>query len=349
MTQSKLPSFAFDPSILAPLREIMATAGVDVGAALAATGLAPDFFERDTPARLPDYFRLLERIALSIGDETLHVSMRPLMLGTSDFIKHRLSAARTVGEMAATLADSYNVIHGARYNRVRETRDELIIAMDDAAFPYALDRDDPFILFSLEGLLAFIHVLLQSSSMGPEPLPLRSIRTRRRADPRGSGPLGFWRAPIIHGAARFALHYDRAAAAWPVAPDSCSVLGSRTLYGGIARALDRLETPAAATDDIVERVRDALRAAPAEQDAIAARLGMSTASLRRRLVERGASFRGLRAETLCEIAKADLRDGVSVGDVAEALGFSDGRSFARAFRGWTGIAPAAYRDRQSDI
>ncbi|MBC7987226.1 MAG: AraC family transcriptional regulator, partial [Sphingomonadaceae bacterium] len=43
------------------------------------------------------------------------------------------------------------------------------------------------------------------------------------------------------------------------------------------------------------------------------------------------------------------REGAAVADVAEALGFSDGRSFARAFRGWTGLAPADYRDRHGDI
>lgn len=337
---------AFAPATIAPLRRIIEAAGLRVDRMLTSAGLTGDFFEPSDgrAARLSDYFRLTEQIALSIGDESVHVSLRPLMLGTSEFIKSRLREARTIGEMMTILADSYNVIPGARYNRVRVTREEIVFVMDDSSFPYALDKDDPFILFSLEGLLVYIQVLLQSSSVGAEPLPWLAIRTRRRA---GGGPdasvLGFWGVPVIDGATYFALHFDRAAAAWPVEPGSCPVLGSRTVYGGIARALDRLEAPSPAADDIVERVRDAFRAEPAEQDEIAARLGMSVASLRRRLAERGTSFRELRAGILREAAEARLREGAPVADIAVALGFSDGRSFARAFRGWTGLSPNAYR------
>ncbi|MBC7987566.1 MAG: hypothetical protein H7X93_13010, partial [Sphingomonadaceae bacterium] len=203
-------NLAFDPATLLPLRRLIESAELSVARVLADAGLSTDFFTRGE-AHLGDYFRLSERIALSMGDETIHISLRPLMLGTSDFIRDRLGAARTVGEMLTILADSYNVIHGARYNRIRAARGELIFEIDDADFPYSLDKDDPFLLFSLEGILVYIIVLLQSSSVGERAPPLRSIRTRRRFDPERPGPLGFWRVPIVQGAPRFALHYAREA------------------------------------------------------------------------------------------------------------------------------------------
>ncbi|MCA1749754.1 MAG: AraC family transcriptional regulator, partial [Sphingomonadales bacterium] len=169
---------------------------------------------------------------------------------------------------------------------------------------------------------------------------LNTIRTRRpRKDP---SPLAEWGVPIIQGARTFALHYAKAAAERPVDPEHCPVLGARTIYGGIARALDR-NVAHAASDSLADRVRAALAEGLAGQDAVARELGMSPPTLRRRLAERGTGFRRLRAEALEDIARLRLKSGASTAQVAEELGFSDGRSFARAFRGWTGRSPRDYR------
>jgi AraC-like DNA-binding protein len=264
------------------------------------------------------------------------------MLGTSDFIRDRLRGAKTVRDMLDILAASYNVIHGARYNQVVLARDALCFVMDDSEFPYSLAKDDPFILFSLEALLVYVHVLLQSSSTAEGPLPVSSVRTRRKKGGAPS-PLTEWGVPLVHGTRHFALHYDAAIAEWPVDPASCSVLGSRTIYGGIARTLDQLSRADATGDDIVDRTAQALRDGLGDQQKVARHLGMSAASLRRRLEERGTRFREIRAETLAAQAKLRLSHGDPVAEVADELGFSDGRSFARAFREWTGQSPQQYR------
>lgn len=334
---------------LRPLGAIIAEAELDRAGVLEAAHLPADLLDagHESSASLADYYRLTEQIALAIGDETIHVSARPLMLGTSDFIRDRLRNAKTVRDMLDTIAESYNVIHGGRYNRVTTARDALCFVMDDSDFPYAMEKDDPFILFSLEALLVYIHVLLQSSSTTEGPLPVRTLRTRR-AKAIAPSPLAAWGVPLVHGARHFAIHYDAAIADWPVDPAACPVLGSRTIYGGIARTLDSLDGGAVPADDIVERTAQALRDGLGDQRNVARHLGMSVASLRRRLEERGASFRGIRAETLAEEAKRKLDRGETVAAVADELGFSDGRSFARAFRSWTGSSPRRYRSGASE-
>ena len=108
--------------------------------------------------------------------------------------------------------------------------------------------------------------------------------------------------------------------------------------------IDQLAGPAARTAlaPIVERTQHAI-AAGQDQDAVAATLGMSTASLRRRLTEAGLNFRDARASVLARRAHERLAAGKPIAAIAEELGFADGRSFARAFRKWTGMSPAAYR------
>ena len=78
-------------------------------------------------------------------------------------------------------------------------------------------------------------------------------------------------------------------------------------------------------------------------------LGMSTATLKRRLTELNTSYseillerRLLHATRLLE--KSDL----SVGEIAKALGYSAVSSFSRAFRGATGLSPTSRRNLRSN-
>ncbi|MEO0323354.1 MAG: AraC family transcriptional regulator ligand-binding domain-containing protein [Myxococcota bacterium] len=101
--------------------------------------------------------------------------------------------------------------------------------------------------------------------------------------------------------------------------------------------------------DVVLQVRRALEAeGPATPLAkVAPKLGMSTRTLKRRLGARNASFTGIREQVRREVAQLALRNpDVSLTDIAERLGYSDARTFGRAFRRWTGTSPTAYRRSQ---
>lgn len=330
-----------------PLLAVMAASNLVPAQIFRRAGLAPDLFDgqEDGVVRLSDYFRICEQMALQGGDESCHVSLRPLMVGTSELVQARLRGCATMAEVMEVLANSYNIIHGHRYNQVQRRGGLLSYVIDDANFPYAFDPDDAFVIVSLECLLVYVHVLLLSLAPASQILPLRAVRTR--------GPAGAWRghlaflgAPLRPGAAIFALDYAIALEAMAVTPDASPVLSARTIYGGVADMLDRLEPAPGAIPDIIGRVEREIAAGRHDQTDVAIALGMSVASLRRRLNEAGLSFRDVRAALLNSMARTALDGGVPVGDIAENLGFSDGRSFARAFRQWNGVAPGDYR-RQS--
>lgn len=104
---------------------------------------------------------------------------------------------------------------------------------------------------------------------------------------------------------------------------------------------------------IVERVRQMLREPEsrfAGAEEIAAALALSTRTLHRRLAEDGASLRDLKEEARVDIARLALARGrASIKRVAHAAGFHNEKSFARAFRNWTGMTPSAYRAQARNL
>jgi AraC-like DNA-binding protein len=104
-------------------------------------------------------------------------------------------------------------------------------------------------------------------------------------------------------------------------------------------------------DPWLPRAREALDTLLAVRDAslprLAKALHVSPRTLRRRLSERGASYRELLDDARRSLALQRVMDAdASFDEIAGALGFNDVSAFYRAFRRWTDATPAAYRARR---
>lgn len=76
-------------------------------------------------------------------------------------------------------------------------------------------------------------------------------------------------------------------------------------------------------------------------------LGISGATLRRRLHEEQTSFQKLKDE--CRLEEASLRlaqQDTNIREIAEHLGYTETSTFHRAFRKWMGLTPGEYRQQQ---
>lgn len=80
------------------------------------------------------------------------------------------------------------------------------------------------------------------------------------------------------------------------------------------------------------------------KERIAEKLGMSGRHLVRKLADEDTSFKLLRNALLRERAEQALTEGRRLADIADDLGFSDESAFAKAFKRWTGLTPARYRN-----
>ncbi len=333
---------------LAPLAALADKIGPDHADILAAlkTATRP---ETDSFIDLSAYCRLLKALSIVSGEETFELSARPMVAGTAEFVLSRAAHAETVGEAMREIAHAYNVLHGDQYNRVEPRGRLLAYVMDDERFPYTRPRDD-YLHLSLEWASIFVHgAVCELADEDLTPL-VRRVWTRRpaeAADGSGAegGALDFWDGAVSLGAPVYAVAYDAALAARPISKRPRHMRLDIAVHNRILTLIEAREARAAGGGDVAGAVLQALQDGLHDQSAIASRLGVSTATLRRRLTAAGSSFRGLHHDVLKQQACLQLAETRDVGETAETLGFSDPRSFTRAFKAWTGQTPSGFLGR----
>jgi AraC-like DNA-binding protein len=285
---------------------------------------------------LTEYFRLTREHAALSREESLGLAPRPLVNGTTDFVMAQAGLGDTLADAMRNMARAYNTLHVGEYNFVETNERACMFRVDDAAFPYTRPADASVTLM-LECVLIYLHSAL-SSVAGEDLTPLlRGVATRRQ-QPSLHNPLDFWTCTVEYGAPSYAIVYAPEVARHAIvrAPVSESTVYNRTL--------DLIERREAEFQPIfAPLVRRALQDGARDQDEAARRVGVSVATLRRKLNAEGHSFRSLRQEHLNQAAKLGLLHAERVAEIAEKLGFSDPRSFSRAFKGWNGLTPGSFK------
>lgn len=101
-------------------------------------------------------------------------------------------------------------------------------------------------------------------------------------------------------------------------------------------------------DVTAEKVVSLLARKSLSQQDVASAVGMSIATLQRRLIRAGTSFRELSKEARREKLICLLATNCDLDDIAEELGLSDRRSLWRASQEWLGMSPTQYRNGRKD-
>ena len=121
---------------------------------------------------------------------------------------------------------------------------------------------------------------------------------------------------------------------------------SRTTAQLVTQECERNVAVIGRCEDVLSRVRALLQGDGKELDLerVAKEIGTSSRTLKRRLRERGFTFRELVDEVRSEDGFRLLRETrLSVEEVAWRVGYSSHGNFIRAFRRWTGVTPAVFR------
>jgi AraC-like DNA-binding protein len=310
--------------------------GVSMSAVLRRAGLPPDLFQQ---ARVlvttEELFALWQAIAevskdpgigLALGSETRAERSHPITL-------------------AALCTDSFGaaVKHMARYKRLCAP-EEILHEFDGdqwvIQFRWTLAVEtEPALL--LENCFAWVLTVGRqgtASKISPLCVELMQPRSHHKLLERHFG------CRVVCGASRNAMVFRREDATLPFVTRNVDLLDL------LAPQFDQeLKAHLKAEESFVELVRGAIQQRLTGHrpvvDVIARDLHMSSRTLQRKLQDAGSNYQKILDEARHQMARYYLRNSLlELTEAAYLLGYEDANSFARAFRGWEGVAPKHWRE-----
>lgn len=310
--------------------------GHDAATLLAAVGIAPDCLN-DDGARVPlaAYAALYNHLNSVLDDEAFGLFQTPMRAGCFEFLCRATITAPQLGEALARASRFLHaVLPDMRVSVEREGSSALLRIAERR--PLAVER-----VFAYEWLLRLLHGLacwLVGRGIALDAVDFPYPRPAHADD----------YALIYTANSRFDAPQLTARIAanlleLPIRRDEAAL--QRFLDG----APGKLTMLYRNDRELVMRVRDHLRAAlpelPELEDTAAA-LHLTPRTLNRRLADEGSSFRAIKDALRRDIALARIAKSTQpVATLAADLGYADPSAFYRAFVGWTGVSPSAYRRR----
>ncbi len=310
--------------------------GHDGAALLAAVGIAPACLADDA-ARVPlaDYAALYNHLNAVLDDEAFALFSSPMRSGCFEFLCRATITAPQLGEaLARAIRFLRAVLPDMRITLERDGGSALLAIAEQR--PLLVDR-----VFAYEWLLRLLHGL--SCWLVGRGIALDAVDFPYPRPAHADDYALIYTANSRFDAPRLAARIAGNLLELPVRRDEAAL--QRFLDG----APGKLTMLYRNDRELVMRVRDHLRAALPELpelEATAAALKLTPRTLNRRLEAEGASFRAIKDALRRDIALSRIaKSAQPVAMLAADLGYADPSAFYRAFVGWTGVSPSAYRRR----
>lgn len=151
-----------------------------------------------------------------------------------------------------------------------------------------------------------------------------------------------FRAPVFFGQSVNEVIFARAAMELPLSNADPGLGAVLDRYAN--ELLAKYPRHDGATDRLRRLLSEALRGGDPSLAAMAKQMQMSARTLQRKLKEEGTSYQLLLDEMRHELSMRYLLEpGITIGEVAYLLGFSETATFHRAFRRWQGMPPGEYQ------
>lgn len=308
--------------------------GMDPAAALASALIDParldDPAGRITAAQME---RVSEAAMRELDDEALGCFARPLPWGSYGMLARASLSAPTLGLALKRWCRHHGLIAPDATLALETTGHEARITLALHHPPGPMDE------LCVVSVLRNIHGL--AGWYADSRIPLRQVHLPYAAPPHVAAYAALFDAPARFDAPAGALVFDARYLGLPMRRDEAAM--NQLLQRALPLTVrsfrrDRL---------LVQRVRQALADHPSDThsaEGLAALLHTSVRSLHRQLQAEGASLQAIKDEVrLQRASELLLRTRRPIKQVAEAAGFRNEKSFARAFRAWTGQSPSEWR------
>jgi AraC-like DNA-binding protein len=237
----------------------------------------------------------------------------------------------TVGDSIARSVKYSRMLKDDASFRMSVTNDELVIELRTSAPPRRAIAD--------ASLYAFRHFGERWS--GERVIP-RAVFFRY-SRPTDTAEYERFECPVYFEHAVEAIAFDREVSTVPLLTAQPEVARYLEMTADVALATQIVES-GELKDRVMTAIREGLAEGHADVRDVARELGMSGRTLQRALAHEHLSFRQVLDEVRWSIAaRLVAASDLPLEQIAERVGYADGKAFRRAFRRWAGVAPVELR------
>jgi AraC-like DNA-binding protein len=338
-TDSSANGYALPTYRVREFARIAARYGWDIRAIVATAGIELTSLDQPCPgitmARAVGAWRRLRAVT---SDEFLGVGPHPVSPDKLRCLAFAISGANTVGDALGRLEQFAPVVGGLPMITVISGHGQTTVAFD-------LDGFDSQLSLVTDSVLAVTHRLINWGTR--RRVRLMSVDAPYQRPHGESDHDLVYGVPVNYGATRAALTFSSSVLDLPVMRRHEEIEAFLSDIPAVLLSdFDFYSTYTQRVRGIIERcLGDHVCAA----EEIAAGMGISRQTLRRRLQEENTSVSAIRDEVLRTAALEGLaQGGETVSALASRLGFSEPSAFTRAFRRWTGESPTVFLRRRAE-
>ncbi len=292
---------------------------------------------QDRKAFLPlvDHVQFLETMSEQMNDPYLglHISLGngPESIGTLGFL---FMCASNLQHALATLQRHTENVQEATQTQLEDHDDRCFLSyriLDDSIYPRRQDTE-----YSVGSMHQLIQIYTNNTY---RPLEIH-LEHDRPNDLRIAE--NFFKCPVYYLQEMNGIVFEKRILSYE------SNVFDQALFPILEDHLNIVAPSHPKAASFAARVRDIVRGEHLERrvtlKTVAHRLGISTATLQRRLQEEKTSFRDILNDRQFALAKRYFNDSdLSIGQVASKVGYSDHAAFTRAFKRWSGVSPKHYK------
>lgn len=298
---------------------------------------------RSVPAVVPlrDFWRLCQKNITISDDEGHGCTARPLPKSTWQMIFSAVNQLNTLGAGLRQFTELVPAIRAGIAASIGYGRNGIHLNYLAAEEPRDQER--------FERYLEVIAMAFHCAMLWVTDRPIQPVQIRLSAllNDRDGSPLAGLAPITMRAGEGVTIVYDREDMALPLGARKYQYWSNET-SAFEQWCNDRRQPEPGGDLQVVNRVRALIATRALTLYEIAPELGMSMATLQRRLREAGVSYRILSKDVRCEKLVALLATDIDLDDVAEVLGFSERRSLRRTCQEWLGVSPSEYRRRWRD-
>ncbi len=320
--------------VAAALQSVRAR-GMDADALLAQVGLSPSLLQvPQARVSARHYGQLWRLVAATLDDEFFGQDSRRMKAGSFAMLVHSVVGCRTLRQALERSLRFYALI-------LDDIGGELASGPEEASITlHHRHPDMKSRIFAHEVLLMLLHGV--ACWLVGRRIPLLRARFAYPEPPHGQEYRLMYCTNLSFDMPDTAMVFASAYLDLPVVQNERSV--KEFLRTAPENILVKYKNGSSLSARIRRRLRQRLPGEVPDFDTLAAELNLTTATLRRRLHEEGASYQGIKDQLRRDLAISYLSHSErNVMDIALELGFSERSAFHRAFRKWTGASPGEFR------